>query len=142
MVRYVILRRNLREIPPHISFQPARMSAWLFAKRDHLHGVQNPAPATWSTLSAELPDNVSLLSYPDNTVSMSAEIPADEGSLMKNWPEADGNDGGYSPEDPPPISATSLQWIPDPMLDTSHWVDVPVIPAHTRAPFLMKTLTG
>ena len=101
MVRYVILRRNLRDVPPHISFRPARLSAWLFAKGGHLHSVQTPAPATWSTPSTEFPVTVSLLSYPDATVSMSVVLTDDEGSLMEDWPEADGNDGDYSPEELP-----------------------------------------
>ena len=82
MVRYVILRKNLQKVPPYISFRPARLSAWLFAKGGHIHGVQTPYPETWSTLSTEFTDIVSLPSYPDVNVSISDAFPAVEGSSM------------------------------------------------------------
>ena len=80
----MILRKNLREVPPNISFRPARLSVWLFAKGGHIHSVQNPDPATWSTLPTEFPDIVSLPSYPDANVSIPDAFPADEGSSMES----------------------------------------------------------
>ena len=47
MVRYVILRRFLREIPPWISFRDPQVLAWLTPKRGNLRGVANPDLATW-----------------------------------------------------------------------------------------------
>ena len=48
MVRYVFLRRFLREIPPWISFRAPQASAWLSPKGGHLRGVDTPDVATWS----------------------------------------------------------------------------------------------
>ena len=48
MVRYMILRRFLREIPPWISFRDSQVSAWLTPKVGHLRGVATPDLATWS----------------------------------------------------------------------------------------------
>ena len=85
MVRYVILHKILREVPPYTSFRPNRLSAWLFAKGGHIHSVQTPDPATWSTPTTEFPDIFSLLSYPDANVSTPDSLPADEGILMDSW---------------------------------------------------------
>ena len=85
MVRYVILRKILREVPPYISFRPTRLSAWIFAKGGHIHSVQTPDPATWSTPPTEFTNIVSLPSYPDANVSMTDALPANEGSSMESW---------------------------------------------------------
>ena len=98
MVRYVILYKILREVPPYISFRPTRLSAWIFAKGGHLHSVQTLDPATWSTPTTEFPDIVSLPSYPDANVSMPDAFPADEGSTMESWSD---DDPPHYPESPP-----------------------------------------
>ena len=101
MVRYVTLRRNLQEIPSHISFRPARLSAWLFAKRGFLDSVPTPDPATWCTPSMEShlrPDP--LPSYPDDSGSSSIPdvFPIDEDSDMESWSD----DGSSAPQDSAP----------------------------------------
>ena len=63
-------------------------------------------------------------------------IPKEE---TKDWPDADGNSEDDSTEDPPTTRQALLQSIPDTMLDTSNWVNVPVIPARIPAPFPIKT---
>ena len=73
---------------------------------------------------------------------MSAAFTDNEDSLMEDWPEADGADGDYSPEEFSSAQRGHTAVLPDLMLDTSPWVNVPVIPAHTRASFLTKMLTG
>ena len=85
MVRYVILRKILREVPPYISFRPTRLSAWIFAKGGHIHSVQNPDPATWSTPPTEFPNIVSLPSYPNASISTLDALPADKGNSMESW---------------------------------------------------------
>ena len=47
MVRYMILRRFLREIPPWVSFRDSQVSAWLTPKGVHMRGVATPNLATW-----------------------------------------------------------------------------------------------
>ena len=64
MVRYVILRRFLREIPPRISFRDIRVSAWATPRRGHLCVVANPDPSTWGF---ELPTKYSTANVPAAT---------------------------------------------------------------------------
>ena len=86
MVRYIILRRNLKEIPPHIFFRPARLSAWLFAKRGFLHSIQPPDPATWCSPSVESSSRTEpLLFTPNDSGLLSDILSLDADSEMESW---------------------------------------------------------
>ena len=86
MVRYIILRRNLKEIPPHISFRPARLSAWLFAKRGFLHSIQTPDPATWCSPSGDSSSRTEPLpSTPNDSGLLSDTLSLDADSEMESW---------------------------------------------------------
>ena len=71
MVRYVILQRYLREIPPQISFRNTRISAWFTPQKGHLRGVKLLSPEDWSPApkSIQLDDDASTIAseeiYPD-----------------------------------------------------------------------------
>ena len=71
MVRYAILLRHLREIPPQISFRNTRFSAWLTPQKGHLRDVKLLSPAAWSPApkTTQLDDDASTIasdeSYPD-----------------------------------------------------------------------------
>ena len=90
MVRYVILRIFLREIPPWISFRNPQVPAWLTPKGGHIQGFTNPDLATRG------PEH--LTEYP------SADVPAATGITdeeygdssdedMEDWPDDDGDSG-------------------------------------------------
>ena len=85
MVRYVILRKNLQEIPSSISFRPARLSAWLFAKRGFLHSVPTPDPATWCSPSTDSPLRPEPLPSQLNDSGSLSMVPDDEDSDMASW---------------------------------------------------------
>ena len=95
MVRYVILRRFLREIPPSISiFRQFRPSAWLTPKRRFLHGVDTPDLATWS------PNHEKETFHDDETAATDISEDASISSLDKekdSWPEAEADSGDYPP---------------------------------------------
>ena len=63
MVRYAILRRHLREIPPQNSFCNTRFSAWFTPRKGHLRGVKLPSPAAWSPApkTTQLEDDASTI---------------------------------------------------------------------------------
>ena len=98
MVRYVILRRFLREIPPWISFRDLQVLAWLTPKGGHIRGVATPDLATWfpehftEYLSADVPV-ATVITDEDYGDSLDKE--------MEDWPDNDGDSGDYSGEDPP-----------------------------------------
>ena len=83
MVRYIILRRNLKEIPPYIYFRPARLSAWLFVKRGFLHSIKTPDPATWYSPSRDSPSRTP--STPNDSGSLSDTLSLDADSEMESW---------------------------------------------------------
>ena len=51
MVRYVILRRFLCDIPPKLSFWNTCISAWLTLQQGNLRGVQFPDSTIWKPVS-------------------------------------------------------------------------------------------
>ena len=98
MVCYVILRRFLREIPPRISFCDLRVSAWTTPPRGHLRGVATPDPATWGF---DLPTKYSTADVPAAMELTDEDYRGISDKEMKDWPDADGNNGDDSTEDPP-----------------------------------------
>ena len=98
MVRYVILRRFLQEIPPLIYFRDLRVSAWTTPRRGNLRGVTTPDPATWVF---DLPTEYSTDDVPAATELTDEYYGGSSDEEMKDWPDANGNSGDDSTEDPP-----------------------------------------
>ena len=48
MVRYVILRKCIHEIPPLVSFHNTCFLAWFTPQKGRLRGVKLPSPEPWS----------------------------------------------------------------------------------------------
>ena len=93
MVRYVILRRFLREIPPRISFRDLRVSAWTTPRRGHLRGIATTDPATWGF---DLPTKYSTANVPAATELTDEDYGGSSDEEMKDCPDADGNNGDDS----------------------------------------------
>ena len=133
MVRYVILRRLLHEIPTLVSFRNTRFSAWFTLPEGYLRGVKLPIPAPWSPdlKPAQLDDDASTIALEDSYPELQLDNEND------NWPDDDyvddnapSGEPSYHHTDPP------SQPPPDTILDTSNRVRrVPVIPARTRVQF-------
>ena len=96
MVRYVILRRLLQEIPPLISFRNTRFSAWLTPRKGHLRGVKLPSPATWSPdlKPAQLDDDASTIALEDSYPELRSDDKNDD------WPDDDNVDDNAPSGDP------------------------------------------
>ena len=112
MVRYVVLRRFLQEIPSRISFRDPRVSAWLTPKGGHLRGVATPALADWG--AGLLPKNL-FDGVPAATETDDEDYGDSSDEEMDDWPEDD-DDGDYSREDPPPSATLAV----DTRLDAGH----------------------
>ena len=97
MVRYVTLRRFLREIPPWISFRDSQVSAWLTPKGGYLRGVTTPDLATWSP---EHSTEYSSADVPAATVITNEDCVDSSDEEMEDWQDDDGDSGEYSREDP------------------------------------------
>ena len=99
MVRYVILRKFLQELPRWVSFRDPRGSDWFTPRGGHLREVAIPDLATWGAglspkdLSAEVPAATALT---DEETGDSSDEETDD------WPADDSDGGDYSPEEPPP----------------------------------------
>ena len=90
MVRYVILRRFLREIPPWISFRESQVSDWLTPKGGHIRGVATPYLATWGPEhSTEYPSD----GVPAATGITDEDYGDSSDKEMEDWPNDDGNSG-------------------------------------------------
>ena len=98
MVRYVILRRFLQEIPPLIYFRDLRVSAWTTPPRGHLRGFANPDPATWGF---DLPTEYSTADVTEAKELKDKDYGSSSDEEKKDWLNADGNSGDDSTEDPP-----------------------------------------
>ena len=105
MVRYVILRKFLQELPLWVSFRDPRGSDWLTPRGGHLREVAIPDLATWGAgllpkdLSAEVPAATELTD--EDTGNSSDEETED-------WPADDSDRGEYSPEEPLPSQPVTL----------------------------------
>ena len=111
MVRYVILRRFLQEISPRISFRDLQVSAWTTPRRGHLRGVATPDQETWGF---DLPTEYSTADVPAATELKDEDYGVSSDEEMKDWPDADGNNGDDSTEDPPNNQPGTLA------IDTQH----------------------
>ena len=98
MVRYVILRRFLQDIPPWISFRDSQVSAWLTPKGGHLRVVATPDLATWSP---EHSTEYSSADVPVVTGITNEDYGDSSDEEMEDWQDDDGNSGEYSREEPP-----------------------------------------
>ena len=87
MVRYMILRRFLREIPPRISFRDLRVLAWTTPRWGNLRGVATPDPATWGF---DLPTKYLTADVPVATELTDEDYGGSSDEEMKYWPDADG----------------------------------------------------
>ena len=90
MVRYVVLRRFLREIPPWISFHDSQVSAWLTPKGGHLRGVDTPDLATWSP---EHSTDYSSSDVPTATGITNDDYGDSSDEEMEDWQDVDGDSG-------------------------------------------------
>ena len=104
MVRYVILRRLLHEIPRLVSFRNPRFSAWFTPRKDHLRGVTLPSPAPWSPnlKPAQLDNDASTIaleeSYPELRSDNENDDWPDDDNVDNNAPSGDSS---YHHTDPP-----------------------------------------
>ena len=103
MVRYVILRRFLQEIPSWISYRDPWVSAWITPKGGHIRGAATPYLATWGPehLTEYLPADV-----PAATGMTDEDYGDSSDEEMEYWPDDNGDSADYSREDPPLTSQT------------------------------------
>ena len=80
MVRYAILHRFLREIPPKISLWNTCISAWLTPRQGHLRGVKIPDAESWSPFTKYK----KLIDDATHTISVSDDYEPDFGSDDEN----------------------------------------------------------
>ena len=113
MVRYVILRRFLREIPSWISFRDPRVLAWLTPRGGHLRGIATPDLANWGA-------GLSPKDLPANVPAATGVIDEDYRDILdketEDWTADDGNSRDYLREDPPSPQTITLA------VDTRHGV--------------------
>ena len=116
MVRYVILRQLLREIPQRISPQNTRISAWIKPRRGHIGGVKIPDSTIWSPFSKYKQ------SIDDKTHTFSDDYKPDFGSDDgKDWSDDneddENNDASHDAQNPNKIANTNHN---PPQHDTGH----------------------
>ena len=97
MVRYVVLRRFLQEIPPWISFRNPQVSDWITLKGGHIRGVATPDLSTWG------PENLTEYSSADVPAAMGItdeDYGDSSNEEMEDWSDDDGDCGDYSRDEP------------------------------------------
>ena len=96
MVRYVILRRFLREIPPKISLRNTYISAWLTPQQGHLQGVHIPDAVFW----IPFPNYTHSIDDGHHTAPVSDNYEPDIGSDNESyWPDNDADDDNEASHD-------------------------------------------
>ena len=126
MVRCVILRRLLQEIPPLISFRNTHFPAWLTPRKGHLRGVKLPSPATWSPdpKTDQLDDDASTIASEDSYPELRSDNENDD------WPD-DENVNDNAPSGDPSHHQTNHTSQPPPRHDTVHIEPGPPRPSDT-----------
>ena len=140
MVRYVILRRFLRDIPPKISLRNTYISVWITPRRGHLQGVNISDASSW----IPFPNCIQSIDDAHHTAPVSDDYVPDFGLDDESyWPDDDNddknNEASHDAQNFSRISNTNHN-PPNTMLDTSKRVSqVPVIPARINALSSAKT---
>ena len=126
MVRYVILRRYLREIPTQISFRNTRISAWFTPRKGHLRGVKllSPAASSPAPKSIQLDDDASTIASEESYL----DFGVDEGNV--DWQDDD-DDPAESPGRAHSRNPTGNTSQPPSRPDTGHIKPGPPRPSDT-----------